>query len=601
MPTVRASTAPSGTLSPSSPASTEIGDLVIVVTATVAGAGVPTHTLQSGDGFTEIFSHSHNDGSTDGRVSVACKVATSAGSNSYQAYTSSGGTSDHSLIIVITKDTHDATLANILSNSVTGTTNAAPNPPALTPTRDGSLSIIGGFWHYSSATTTTVTEPANYSTITSYSGSATCELAVSQRTSSPTSGVSNDPAAYADNTTPNGTVAFQLIIYGQALTMAADTRSYSLTGNDAALEFDRTLAADTRSFTLTGNDAALEMSGGDTPMDAATVAFALSGVNTGLTVQRLLTADTRSFALTGLDTGLTEQKRLTADARSFALTGNDAGLQVGRRLTADVRAFTLTGQDAGLTAARRLTADVRAFSLTGLDTGLTAQRTIGAGVGAFTLTGNDATLTYTPNSGAYEMPADVRAFTLTGNAAGLTAAKRMTADVRAYTLTGVAATLTVTTGDTPCEYAITMAPLTVVAVSTPAPLTSWEFTQAPLTVMALSQSTNGFAIEFSQAPRTVITCDLEETMLDVGDDCIINATLTVDGVATDPTTLAADIYTPAGALTTVTYPAATLTKTATGVYKLVVDCTAAGQWRVRFRSTGTAKGAGRTSFTVRDF
>src|SRR5688572_8152388 len=97
---VRASTAATATNSPSSPASTEVGDCVIVVHWTRGGAGEPTHTKQSG--FEEIRSHAHNDGSTDGRLSVAYKIATSSGANAYNTYVSNTGT-DYAGIVVLKK------------------------------------------------------------------------------------------------------------------------------------------------------------------------------------------------------------------------------------------------------------------------------------------------------------------------------------------------------------------------------------------------------------------------------------------------------------------------------------------------------------------
>ncbi len=90
-PSIRGSTAPVAGGTTTSPAGTEIGDCVIVFHWERAGAGIPTFTLDSGNGYIEIRNHSHNDGSTDGRLAVGYKIATAAGAQSYQAYTTSTG------------------------------------------------------------------------------------------------------------------------------------------------------------------------------------------------------------------------------------------------------------------------------------------------------------------------------------------------------------------------------------------------------------------------------------------------------------------------------------------------------------------------------
>ena len=87
----------------------------------------------------------------------------------------------------------------------------------------------------------------------------------------------------------------------------------------------------------------------------------------------------------------------------------------------------------------------------------------------------------------------------------------------------------------------------------------------------------------------------------VGDDAKITAVFRVDRVETNPTAVFADIYAPGDTVpTTVTYPAATLTRPSTGTYELVVDCTEAGRWRIVWRSTGTAKAAEPFYFNVEE-
>lgn len=208
-PVIRGSTAPAATTSPTSPATTSAGDLVIVVTWTRGGAGVPTHTLQSG--FTEIRNHSHDDGSTDGRLSAACIEAVTPGATSYQAYTSSG--SDvWSGIIVLEGGTFndDLLLVDDVTNSVTQTNNAVPNPGSVvTPVAD-CLVIVVAAWYLASAVDVTAGVPTGYAETWEVAGSQTSELCMGTKTV-PTA-TTEDPAAFSDNVAPSGTCSLTFAI-----------------------------------------------------------------------------------------------------------------------------------------------------------------------------------------------------------------------------------------------------------------------------------------------------------------------------------------------------------------------------------------------------
>ena len=216
-PTIDNTVAPVAGGAATSGAGTDIGDLVIVFTWERAGAGIPTHTLQSG--FTEILSHGHNDGSTDGRLSVAFKVATSAGSVSYQAYTTSTGTPAWwTGLYILDAGTYSR---GILAASVTATGTGAPNPPAvlnLDSTKDY-LAIAISAWHLSASQTLTPTAPSGYTNMVHVSGAATGDVAASSLAIA-AGVISIDPGAYADNQTPNGTCSITL-----AVPMASPTAS----------------------------------------------------------------------------------------------------------------------------------------------------------------------------------------------------------------------------------------------------------------------------------------------------------------------------------------------------------------------------------------
>lgn len=77
-------------------------------------------------------------------------------------------------------------------------------------------------------------------------------------------------------------------------------------------------------------------------------------------------------------------------------------------------------------------------------------------------------------------------------------------------------------------------------------------------------------------------------------------TFSVAGSATDPTTVALTVTTPAGVATTYTYALAEITKSGTGVYTKDIACTEAGVWLYLWVGTGTASDAVAGTWVVHD-
>jgi hypothetical protein len=74
------------------------------------------------------------------------------------------------------------------------------------------------------------------------------------------------------------------------------------------------------------------------------------------------------------------------------------------------------------------------------------------------------------------------------------------------------------------------------------------------------------------------------------------------GTKVDPTTVKADVTTPAGTETTYTYPASTqLVKSSTGIYVLTLTMDAVGPWYGRIYSTGTGQDAEHFHVDVRGY
>lgn len=139
---------------------------------------------------------------------------------------------------------------------------------------------------------------------------------------------------------------------GDTYTLPSDSGSFTLTGQDSTLAFNRVLVADSGSFAITGQ--------------TATLAF-----------NRALPADSGSFALTGQDVTLTYTPvsgatyTLAADSGSFALSGQDAALLFNRSLSADNGSFSLTGQNVTLVPPSSFTDGELAFLLTYMQSNLT--------------------------------------------------------------------------------------------------------------------------------------------------------------------------------------------------------------------------------------
>lgn len=87
---------------------------------------------------------------------------------------------------------------------------------------------------------------------------------------------------------------------------------------------------------------------------------------------------------------------------------------------------------------------------------------------------------------------------------------------------------------------------------------------------------------------------MTSAVFDVGDLVRIVANFTINGVPSDPTSIAVRILSPSGAEST-----PTASKDSAGAYHVDVNANAPGNWFYRITSTGTAQAAAEGSFTVR--
>lgn len=204
---IRGSTVATQTLAPTAPSSTAVGDLVIVSTwSFVTNNGIPNHTLQSG--FTQIMSQGLDDQSADARLSIAFRVATVAGAQPYQAYTSSAGTSFTGIVVLKAGSFDSSAIVNVSTSSATN--NQGPNPPASGTAVEPSLVLAYGAYHFNGGTGNLVTSSNGVAEVWQTTGTSSTEFVVGQ-TTLPAGGAVN-PARYTDASGVSGSAASTITI-----------------------------------------------------------------------------------------------------------------------------------------------------------------------------------------------------------------------------------------------------------------------------------------------------------------------------------------------------------------------------------------------------
>jgi hypothetical protein len=130
------------------------------------------------------------------------------------------------------------------------------------------------------------------------------------------------------------------------------------------------LAADSTSFTTTGQAAALVRR---YSLISAATNFTLTGFSAGSVRSYVIGTNAGTFTYTGEPAALIVGRTpLNAEAATFVLQGQDAGLGPVQSLPADVGTFVVDGQAANFIRTLRLPAEAAAYSLTGRAAGLYA-------------------------------------------------------------------------------------------------------------------------------------------------------------------------------------------------------------------------------------
>jgi formylglycine-generating enzyme required for sulfatase activity len=201
----RTNTAPVGGTSATSNAATQANDLVIVFTYSTRN-GTPSHTLQGG--YTQIFTRSVDDGSNDSRLSVAWRLAPSAGAQAYQAYEAQTGSTSLTGLLVLRAGTFNTSFIQGLTSADANGGNF-PNPPTITPAVPSLIITTSGF-HINNAADMQITPPTGWTEQFEAAGTVAPELqtaaALSSRTIDPPVTAMN----FATNNTTSGTIAIGL-------------------------------------------------------------------------------------------------------------------------------------------------------------------------------------------------------------------------------------------------------------------------------------------------------------------------------------------------------------------------------------------------------
>lgn len=207
-PVVRNSVAPVAT--PSTPADTEVGDLII---AFAFDKGLALGSEVS-SGWTHLFGADPADPRfvldlfLDDGVYAACKVATVAG---VAVQTPFVAAPTHIGLLIIKAGTFDTAVLGDSSYSLAEVaTSAAPDPPALAIPVENCLLLAVAYWDVTGAVTATIGAPGGYTKAFDIAGSVAHEFSVAYKAS--TTVTVENPGAFTDNITPNSTVALLIAL-----------------------------------------------------------------------------------------------------------------------------------------------------------------------------------------------------------------------------------------------------------------------------------------------------------------------------------------------------------------------------------------------------
>ena len=368
------------------PASIGSGDLILVLFC-VDGNGTATTPT----GYTAVFT---NIGSTQ-RTCLYYRIA--------------DGT-EGSTISITTSTTQQSSSAAYRITSWHGTTppegatvtgsNTTPDPPNLAPSwgAEDNLYICG--WGYNDGTTTTTAFSTNYtgSQLSPNSGGAGgTGCAISTRD---LNGSSDNPGTGTISASENHTaytVAVRPAAAGATYEADLTTGSYTLTGQNPIVSYNRVADLTLGTFTQTGQDPTVSY---NRVADLTTGAYTLSGQDPTVSYNRVGDLTTGSYTLTGQNPdvnynpagGPTYEADLTLG--TYTLSGQTLTVSYNRVADLTAGSFTFSGQDP--TISRGYSADLTAgtYTFAGQDVTTVFHWSADLATGTYTFAGQTMTAAY---------------------------------------------------------------------------------------------------------------------------------------------------------------------------------------------------------------
>lgn len=206
-------------------------------------------------------------------------------------------------------------------------------------------------------------------------------------------------------------------------TLSADGATYTYSGNDANLQFNRRFAPLGATYIYSGNDANIlfnRLVGADGNV------YSYAGNNADLTYTPIggftLGADGATYTYSGNDANLLFSRLLFADGGTYTYAGNNANTLFNRLVGADGGVYSYAGNNANTLFNRRVGSDGGTFAYNGNNANLLFGYSLLADGGSYTYSGNNADLTYTP-AGSCPSVAQIWAYQLVP---GVTAGQMLT-------------------------------------------------------------------------------------------------------------------------------------------------------------------------------
>jgi hypothetical protein len=209
-PQLRNHTSAVAGLTANSDAATQVGDLVIVTTFSNQQNNVAAHNTNTAAGFVFINSFSIDDGNNDARLSMAYKVATVAGAQAYQGFTSTASNSLTGLT-VLRAGTYD--LATITSQTIANNSNSEPNPPSVGTVGASTLVLAIGAWNMNNSFANDAGAPSGFGELWDFGGTTTADLSVASAFGQ------GDPGPFTDglNNSVDSTLSATIAISGSTV------------------------------------------------------------------------------------------------------------------------------------------------------------------------------------------------------------------------------------------------------------------------------------------------------------------------------------------------------------------------------------------------